>query len=324
MTTRIAFALALLLGFVATSMAADGPSMDDAVAALEAPIAVVPTAADTAVVPVPELSTPPETAPADTVAAAPPPVEPRKDTLTDRARHTIAAFASDAWYVVSAPARPTREGLIWTAGILGATAVIYANDQEILDAVVRNRDEPVFGTIIDIGTAIEPAGFMGRTNPIYAVLTAAGYAFDYEPLKQIPVEILESHMIAGGLRGIGKTLIGRRRPHEGGPKEFEFNGGTSFPSGHASVIFEVATILSRHVKSTPFTIGAYALATTMAIQRVEDGQHWPSDVFIPSITGTLIARAVVRRNQERRTDLSFVPWIDPDGRLLGLGVTRSF
>ena len=108
-------------------------------------------------------------------------------------------------------------------------------------------------------------------------------------------------MIAGTLRNILKPLVGRAHPYEGlGPRHFEFNEGTSFPSGHTSIFFEIATVVSEHVRSTPVTAGLYTLATLGAVQRVESQNHWPPDVFVPAVTGTLIARTIVRRNAERR------------------------
>jgi membrane-associated phospholipid phosphatase len=130
-------------------------------------------------------------------------------------------------------------------------------------------------------------------------------------------------MIAGGVRNGAKLFIGRRRPFEDqGPDAFEFNGGTSFPSGHASVVFELATILSHHARRWPVTVATYGIATTVAVQRVSSRNHWPSDVFVPAVTGTLIARSIVRRRDERAA-WAIVPGVSPN-RSLGLLVTCSF
>ncbi|HYM81178.1 MAG TPA: phosphatase PAP2 family protein, partial [Candidatus Limnocylindria bacterium] len=87
---------------------------------------------------------------------------------------------------------------------------------------------------------------------------------------------------------------------ERGARRFVPDGGTSFPSGHASVIFELATIASHHARSRPVSILAYTLATTVALQRVEARTHWPSDVFIAAATGHIIAKTITRRHDERR------------------------
>ena len=62
-----------------------------------------------------------------------------------------------------------------------------------------------------------------------------------------------------------------------------------------------------------------AMAGVMAVQRVDSGNHWASDCFIPAVTGTLTARTVIHRNAERRAaeqgrpTATLLPYITPDG-----------
>jgi hypothetical protein len=141
---------------------------------------------------------------------------------------------------------------------------------------------------------------MKNTIPYYLAGEAVGQIFGIEPLKKIPLEIIESHLIAGGIRNASKLFIGRRREFEGkGPYFFEFNGGTSFPSGHTSVMFEVATIASHHAHNRLVSVFFYSLATLEGSQRIDSSAHWPSDVFLSAVLGSLVARAVVHRNAER-------------------------
>jgi len=94
------------------------------------------------------------------------------------------------------------------------------------------------------------------------------------------------------------------------------------------VVFEIATVLSHHARRWPVTIATYALATTVAIQRVDSGNHWASDCFIPAVTGSLTAHTVILRNQERRgsderhTRYSLVPVVGPGGG--GLRIEARF
>jgi membrane-associated phospholipid phosphatase len=170
---------------------------------------------------------------------------------------------------------------------------------------------------------------MGKTNPFYIAALGAGYAFNVRTLRTIPTEILESHLLAGGIRNVGKLLVGRKHPYEHeGPYQFDFGKGTSFPSGHTSVVFELATIASMNARSLPVTIGAYALATTVALQRIDSLNHWPSDVFVAATYGTLVARTVVQLHEQRESGrdhgTTLVPHISDDGRLLGVKLSRTF
>jgi hypothetical protein len=230
-----------------------------------------------------------------------------------RVGRTVGNFGSDVWYVFSSPARMNRKGFFYTVGFLTATGVLYAYDEEISDAFHRSVGDPFYDAVITIGDFIEPVGHMGKTNPFYVAGAIVGTGFSIPWLQTFTYEVLESHMISGGIRNAAKYLIGRRRPNEGyGSRFLEFNGGTSFPSGHASVIFELATILSHYTNRRGATMAYYGLAGCLAAQRIDSNQHWPSDVFLSAVTGTLVARVVVHRNEERRGKnvpvLGFAPW----------------
>jgi undecaprenyl-diphosphatase len=202
--------------------------------------------------------------------------------------------------VVSSPARLDRQGAAWTAGVLATGGIVYAYDEEILEALRRSREDDLVEASLEVGDALEPIGNLA-TNPYYLAGLAVGAATGLEPLQEVSLEILESHLISGGVRNTVKLFVGRPRPfEERGARFFAFNRGTSFPSGHASVAFELATILSHHARSLPVTVACYGLATTIALQRVDARTHWPSDVLFGAVTGTVVARTVLRRHQARR------------------------
>jgi membrane-associated phospholipid phosphatase len=221
-------------------------------------------------------------------------------------------FLSDLGHVLSSPARMNRRAALWTALVAGGAAVLYANDAELYEATQRAQGSALYDALAgDLGDFIEPVGNMGNTNAFYAAGWAAGHAFQVRGLKVIPFQILESHAISGGIRNLAELSVGRSRPSAGrGPRHFESGEGTSFPSGHASVAFELATILSHHARWHPVTVAAYGLATVMAVQRVDSDSHWPSDVFVAAITGHVIARAIVARQdqRERGPRVGLAPW----------------
>lgn len=266
----------------------------------------------------------------DSVARAPDmKVPPPRGSVAARAKGAVGNFLSDGWVVVASPFRARGSTLVWAGVVIGVEAALFATDQDLFDATIRNCEAPGFGGLIDLGETIEPVGFMGRTNPIYLGALGVGYAFNIRILRTVPTQILESHLIAGGIRNVLKTVIGRRHPYEHmGPNVYEFGGGTSFPSGHTSVAFELATIASMNAHSRPVTIVAYTLATSMALQRIESGNHWPSDVFISAVYGTLVSRTVVRlheaREKERGHTTSLLPHFSDDGQLVGVRWMRTF
>jgi membrane-associated phospholipid phosphatase len=146
---------------------------------------------------------------------------------------------------------------------------------------------------------------MGNTNVYYIGALAVGLATRYEPLERVPAEILQSHWTAGGLRNAGKVLAGRQRPSSNqGPRAFDPPDGTSLPSGHASVMFELAAIAAHETRDTPFSIPvstvAHFAAASVSMQRIDSKNHWPSDVYAGALSGALISRTLLARRDARR------------------------
>lgn len=105
-----------------------------------------------------------------------------------------------------------------------------------------------------------------------------------------------------------KIAIPRLRPSSVSPSGdfgdtwFEGRGsgwGTagSFPSGHTSAAFAVATVMARRYgkqrRWVPYV--AYGLAATVGISRLTLSAHFPSDVFVGATLGYSIGRFAVLR-----------------------------
>lgn len=229
-------------------------------------------------------------------------------------------FAADAVHVYSSPVRMNRTQALWTGGIIATTGVLYAYDGEIHEWFQRNKGEDWYGWFDDVGESIETAGHMGKTTPYYFGALLVGYLFKIEKLTTISAQILESHVIAGGIKGLLNVAVGRRRPlADLGPYSYKFNDGTSFPSGHASNTFQLANILSYHARYWPFRVLFFSLATTVAFQRVASSAHWPSDVLGAAVFGYAVSREVLRLGEKRR--LTVAPAVLPGG---GPGVALHF
>ncbi len=231
---------------------------------------------------------------------------------------TAVDFGRDAWLTLTWPARMDRADWLVTGGFLATGAVLFVFDEDITRAALRNREVAVLDEFGDVGEFVEPVGLMGNTNVWYASAAVASWAVGWDRPKRLFTELLYSHWIAGLMRGGVNKVVGRSRPHDGrGARHFAIGGGTSFPSGHASTIFQVAAVLAHHADRAPVTVLVYSVAAAGAWERIISEQHWASDVLLGAAYGWAVAKLVIRLHEEEA--LGVGPVVTPSGGL-GLGI----
>jgi len=105
-----------------------------------------------------------------------------------------------------------------------------------------------------------------------------------------------------------KAITRRERPTDVPPGgDFHntfFNGGkspfhgSSFPSGHSTGAFSVATVVAtRYQRHRWVPYLAYGMATVVGLSRITTAAHFPSDVFLGAAMGYSIARFQTLRPQ---------------------------
>jgi membrane-associated phospholipid phosphatase len=87
---------------------------------------------------------------------------------------------------------------------------------------------------------------------------------------------------------IFKRVFNRTRPADKYPGEVFVNtpsNGKSFPSGHTSMAFAVATTLTLQYKKWYVTVPAYLWAGCVGYSRMYLGKHYPTDVLAGALVG---------------------------------------
>lgn len=198
-----------------------------------------------------------------------------------------------------------------TAGlILGGTAALYPADQAIKDFTQANHNK--YADILFTGA--EVFGNPSYTIPFLALNYAYGTIFKDQTAKNVSLLGLQSLAISAGFVYILKMGTQRHRPWTGDPYN-TWDGPafslkyTSFPSGHSSSAWSIATTIALEFKGHPYIPAiAYSIASITALSRVYENYHWSSDIFLGSAIGFFTAQAVHRfHHGGTNENLSIVP-----------------
>lgn len=101
--------------------------------------------------------------------------------------------------------------------------------------------------------------------------------------------MVKTMAVSTAITFILKYTVNRKRPFEVDSliTKASSGGGPSFPSGHTSLAFATATSLSFAYPKWYVIIPSYLWAGTVAYSRMYLGVHYPTDVWVGAVVGTL-------------------------------------
>lgn len=140
---------------------------------------------------------------------------------------------------------------------------------------------------------------MAASFGTYAVGRIAGDS----KTARVGADLIRAQIISQSTTQLLKFAANRTRP-SGEPR--------SFPSGHTSSAFAMATVLQRHYG---FRVGvpAYAVASYVGASRIQAGKHYLSDVIFGATLGIVAGRTVTIG----RAKFEIAPFVTPGG---GVGI----
>jgi membrane-associated phospholipid phosphatase len=183
----------------------------------------------------------------------------------------------------------------------------FVFDEDIRSRIQRNRNS----TVNSVFDALEPFGQEYSAGVLLAFYVGGEFLHDPRA-KSVALDGISASIIASGLIDQPlKYVIGRSRPSKDqGAYDFHpFHGSASFPSGHATQAFAVATVISEHYESLWIRLTAYGLASAVGYARLNKDEHWTSDVLAGAAIGTFVGHVVVHFNQHHR-NISLQPVIE--------------
>jgi len=223
-----------------------------------------------------------------------------------------ALLLKDAEYVLTAAVRWDSDDwrrAAWISGALLGTGLLL--DRPIHDAIDRHRSSG----LDRLTRRFEPFGGTPRSALILAGFYGYGTLADDQRAIDVAQDGLAATLIASGvIVPVLRDVVGRSRPNAnlgtGHFQPFSQHNG-SFPSGHATQAFVMATVIASHyddVGWVPYV--AYGTASLVGFSRMYHDAHFASDVLAGAAIGILVGKGVVGFNRRR-----------PDGR--GYSITPA-
>ena len=235
------------------------------------------------------------------------PTEPSLSSTSESAEHAVVkTFLKDEVHIWTSPFRgssySSRAFPKYVIPFTLITGALIATDHRTSELLPNTRDQDIWSRrVSQVGA---PYTLAGMAVTMYLIGKGTGNSKARETGLLGAEAIAHSQIVTLVL----KTATQRERPLDfqaNGSGGIAFgNGGNSFPSGHASSSFALATVFAyeygREHRWVPYA--SYGLASIVAASRLSAQQHWVSDLFVGSTVGFLIGRYVYKAHHDPRID----------------------
>ena len=190
----------------------------------------------------------------------------------------------------------------WLVPLGAATAVFLATDRHTSGELFEDGNHE---TRLQISRDFSRLGSAYATGGVAAAFYFVGRANHNARARETGLlgaeALIDSAIVVTAL----KTVSQRQRPpvdHASG--EF-FDGGSSFPSGHAISAWALATVVANEYgRQRPLVrFGAYGIAAAVSLSRYTGTNHFLSDVLVGSALGYGIGRYVYHNHHDRSLDV---------------------
>jgi membrane-associated phospholipid phosphatase len=236
----------------------------------------------------------------------------------------LRRYVADTGAILSSPLHWDRGSWLEAAGAVASIALLEGEDARIDIAFQRNRSSQTNS----FSRTVTPLGSYAGVGISFAAL-GGGLLLRNPELRDTGRDAVEAELIAAGIvTPILKKVFGRERPIQGSDADEyrAFSQNASFPSGHATEAFAVASVVAARSNGWVVPVVAYTLASGVGLARMNDRAHFASDVVAGALIGTAIGRSVVHRHSPEggtATSWSLVPVSSRQGFGIGIRLETS-
>jgi membrane-associated phospholipid phosphatase len=200
--------------------------------------------------------------------------------------HTASTFGHGLAAVPRNAVRPSN--LKWELPIAAATGLLIASSDDHINSHIHS---PSFAQAASRGSNIGLGIEFGAAGLMY-FLGCPGLRSSYA--ANTGFTALEA-MGAASLMSLGiKVATNRQYAYTPNTHGEFWEGGKSFPSGHAAASFAFASVIAHRYPNKPWLKwSVYGLATGVSLARVGGKKHFASDILVGGtlgyVTGTYLA-----------------------------------
>lgn len=240
--------------------------------------------------------------------------EPKREDVSQENKlglQTIKSIVRDQRQIWTSPAHIRLGHADWLVPYAGLTAGFLVTDRDASlhlsnspSTLKHYRDFSNYG-LAGMGGAVGGLYLWGKvTNDPYK--------------KETGILSGEAAVNALLVTEVLKYSFGRERPTVDASRGKFWQGGDSFPSGHAAISWAAASVISHEYPGFFTKILAYGAASAISISRVEGKRHFPSDALVGSGIGWFAGWQAYRAHHNRELgggtleDLSDSPQIAAD------------
>ncbi len=253
-----------------------------------------------------------QTAPTDSAAAGTQPDDGKRaaSSVTFNMDY-IKGYWTDFENMVTSPARWDKWDWATATLVTGATVALYENDTKIQKWVLDNKTK----TSSDIGDKVTLLGSGYLTAGLVGGMYLYGHVAEDSKAVETALLSVESFALTGVFVQVIKRAAGRHRPYTGDPYN-TWSGPSlastddSFPSGHSSSAFAVASVIAMEYDNYIVPPLAYSVAAITGYNRMQHNAHWASDVFAGAVIGYFTGKAIVASHRNKDSRVSFSPLLD--------------
>jgi membrane-associated phospholipid phosphatase len=258
--------------------------------------------------------------PQTTAAAASPQPQAAVSSLEKQFLKNLLRDQKAIW---TSPFHLRATDMRWFVPLAGGTAAFIATDKDTGYWIAT------YPELVDPSVAISYAGSGGTLTAAAATFYLIGRAAHNDRARETGLlggeALIDSILVMTAI----KTATQRARPDAGEDRSKFFVGGSSFPSGHASESWALATVIALEYRDKrPVQIAAYSVAALVSLSRFTAQRHYLSDVLVGSAIGYSIGRYVYRahhvgdKGQAPSNKFPLIaPQYDRHARAYGVAVT---